>query len=141
MLSPFEVRPLSPRPKVLLVEDDTAVRRSLLLVLQARGFDVKAYADPVSLLREGATKGAACLIADYLLQRNCDGLDLLGTLRKNRWAGPAILITAHSSAALSEKAFQCGFAAVLAKPFRERELAETVIRLIGRGQVRSPSLR
>lgn len=138
MLSPLEVRPSSQRPKVLLVEDDTAVRRSLLLVLQAHGFDVKAFADPASLLREGATDGAACLIADYQLQQNYDGLDLLGALRKNSWAGPAILITAYPSAALSEKAFQCGFAAVLAKPFRERELAETVGRLVERDQVRSP---
>ena len=124
--------PSSPGPpKVLLVEDDTAVRRSLQLVLQARGFDVKAFADPKLLLRDGAADGAACLVADYQLQQTCNGLDLLSALRRNAWTGPAILITAYPSAALTEEAVLRGYATVLAKPFRDRELADTVARLVG----------
>ena len=118
------------RPKVLLVEDDAAVRRSLQLVLQARGFDVKAFADPELLLHDGAIEGAGCLIADFRLQQNCSGLDLLSALRHRCWTGPAILITAYPSAALVEEASERGFAAVLSKPFRDRELADTVARLL-----------
>jgi FixJ family two-component response regulator len=124
--------PSSPGPpKVLLVEDDTAVRRSLQLVLQARGFDVKAFADPELLLRDGAADSAACLVADYQLQPSCNGLELLSALRRNAWTGPAILITAYPSAALTQEAALHGYATVLAKPFRDRELADTVARLVG----------
>lgn len=119
------------RPKVLLVEDDTAVRRSLQLVLQARGFEVKAFAGPEPLLRDHATGDAACLVADYRLQQGRTGLDVLKELRQRRWAGPAVLITAYPSDTLRDEADQCGFAGVLAKPFRDRELADTVTRLIG----------
>lgn len=118
------------RPKILLVEDDTAVRRSLQLVLQARGFDVRAFADPGLLLRDGAPVDAGCLIADFRLQQTCSGLDLLSALRNNSWTGPAILITAFPSVELTEEATQRGFAAVLSKPFREREIADTVAQLI-----------
>ena len=118
------------RPKILLVEDDMAVRRSLQLVLQARGFDVRAFADPELLLRDGATEDAGCLIADFRLQQNCSGLDLLSALRNRSWTGPAILITAYPSPALAEEARERGFAAVLSKPFRDRELADTVARLL-----------
>lgn len=120
----------SGRPAVVLVEDDTAVRRSLQLVLQARGFDVKAFPDPEMLLRDGAIDGATCLIADYRLQQNCTGLDLLSALRHRSWSAPAILITAYPSASLSEEAIRRGFSAVLSKPFRDRELADTVAKLI-----------
>lgn len=130
MYSTFDAASSQNRPKVLLVEDDTAVRRSLQFVLQARGFDVKAFADPEPLLRDGATDGAACLVSDYRLQRNCTGLDLLSALRVKCWTGPAVLITAFPSAALTEQARQRGFAAVLSKPFREHELADTVAKLI-----------
>lgn len=119
---------------MLLVEDDTAVRRSLQLVLQARGFDVQAFADPELLLRAGGMGEAACLVADYRLQQSRNGLELLTELRRNSWRGPAILITAFPSAALAEEAAQRGFSAVLAKPFRERELADTVARLVGGGR-------
>ena len=33
------------RPQVVIVEDDNGVRRSLQLLLQGRGFEVKAFAD------------------------------------------------------------------------------------------------
>lgn len=130
MYPTFDAFPSPLRPKVLLVEDDTAVRRSLQLVLQARGFDVKAFADPEFLLHDAAIDDAACLVADFRLQRGCSGLDLLSALRHKTWVGPAILITAYPSAALTEEATQRGFAAVLSKPFRERELADTVAQLI-----------
>ena len=118
------------RPKVLLVEDDTAVRRSLQLVLQARGFEVKAFASPELLLRDGATDDAACLVTDYRLSQDRTGVDLLRQLRRNNWAGPAVLITAYPSESLNAEAAQCGFAAVLAKPFRDRELADRVAQLV-----------
>lgn len=121
------------RPKIVLVEDDAAVRRSLQLVLQARGFDVKAFAEPERLLRDGAIGDAGCLIADFQLKQNCSGLDLLSALRNRPWTGPAILITAYPSAALAEEATERGFAAVLSKPFRDSELADMVARLVSDG--------
>jgi FixJ family two-component response regulator len=94
---------------------------------------VRAFADPELLLCDGATKDAGCLIADFRLQQNCSGLDLLSALRRRSWSGPAILITAYPSAALAEEAKERGFAAVLSKPFRDRELADTVTRLLSDG--------
>lgn len=118
------------KPQVILVEDDAGVRRSLLLVLRARGFDVRAFSGPQLLLSDGADiDGAACLVADYRFDHD-NGLDLLTALRLKPWSGPAILITAYHSAALEEEARRRGFAAVLAKPFHDRELADTVARLV-----------
>src|SRR4051812_5995216 len=81
---PMERVPGSARkPKLLLVESDAAVRRSLMMRLEAADYDVT----PVETAQEGLD---ACVrsrpnlvIADLQLDRS-DGLDLLKEL-KSRW--------------------------------------------------------
>ena len=116
-------------PKVLLVDDDPAVRRSIQLVLQWRGFDVRAYGNPTDLLNDPNLGEAECLVADYRLQNN-DGLALLDSLRARRWMGSAVLITAFPSVDLTSEASRLGYDVVLEKPFREQQLADTVARLV-----------
>jgi len=116
------------RPKILLLEDDSGVRRSLQLLLQAQGFDVRAYAAGAPLLSDESTDEAVCLIADYRME-DLDGIAVLLRLRAKNWAGPAILITAFSSQDLRERATLAGYAVVLEKPLRQHALVETVSRL------------
>jgi len=117
------------RPKVLVVEDDPAVRRSLQLLLQGRGYDVRSYASGASLLADRATRDAACILADYAMP-DIDGIALLRELRADGWAGPAILITAYHSRNLEERAAIEGFAEIFEKPLPDRLLTDTVERLI-----------
>jgi FixJ family two-component response regulator len=124
------------RPKVVLVEDDAAVRRSLQLLLQGRGYEVRAYASGVSLLVDPAASDAACFIADYQMAE-LDGIEILSELRRREWNGPAMLITAFSSAKLTDRAIAAGFDAVIAKPFPDHMLVDVIGRLL-RGE-RSPS--
>jgi FixJ family two-component response regulator len=113
----------------LLAEDDAAVRRSLQLLLQARGYDVRAHANGRTLLDDPLCSGAACLVADYQLDE-LDGFEILSRLRARGWIGPAVLITAYPSPVLQERAAGRGFEAVIEKPFREGAVAETVARLL-----------
>ena len=117
-----------PRPRILLIEDDSAVRRSLQLLLQARGYDVRAHANGVTMLADPAWAEAACMVADYQLD-GLDGLEILSRLRARGWAGPALLITAHGSPELASRASASGFAQVIEKPFREGVVADAVARL------------
>jgi FixJ family two-component response regulator len=119
------------RRKVLLVEDDAGVRRSLQLLLQGRGFDVRAYAAGTSLLADPTAEHAACFVADYLMP-GLDGLAVLRSLRARGWPGPAILITAYHSPDLAERAIAVGYDAVVEKPLREHALADMVLQLIHR---------
>ena len=121
------------RPRLLLVEDDAGVRRSLQLLFRARGFDVRAYAAGAALLADPTVCNACCFIADYRLDET-DGIDVLCRLRESGWSGPAVLITAFPSADLTERALAHGFSQVLEKPFREHVLGEAVARLTGGGE-------
>jgi len=128
MDTPREV-PANHKTRILLVEDEPAVRRSLQLLLQADGFDVRAYATGKTLLADPTAQDAACLVADYRMEE-CDGLDTLRRLRETGWTGPAVLITAFPSADLTAKAVQAGFDAVLEKPLRQHVLVRAVERLV-----------
>lgn len=116
------------RPRIVLVEDDAAVRRSLQLLLRAKGFDVRAYATGEALLADPLVASASCFITDFRMD-GLDGLEILARLRSGEWHGPAILITAYASADLARRATAQGFDAVIEKPFREQALADAVIRL------------
>jgi len=115
---------------LLLVEDDAGVRRSLQLLLQAKGFDVRAYAAGAALLADPLADKACCIVADYNMD-DLDGLDVLSGLRSRGWAGPAILITAFPSPQLAKAAADAGYSIVLDKPFREHVLIDTLTKLVG----------
>lgn len=132
------VPPVRERPYLLLLEDDAAVRRSLQLLLRARGFDVRAYATGTALLADPLARDACCFVADYRLAE-IDGIEVLSRLRESGWSGPAVLITAFPSADVSERALAHGFSQVLEKPFREHALGDALARLTGRGQATAPS--
>ena len=130
--------PSPERPRLLLVEDDAGVRRSLQLLLRARGFDVRAYATAGALLADPLAQDACCVVADYRLEET-DGIEVLSRLRAEGWSGPAVLITAFPSADLSERALAHGFSRVLEKPFREHALGDAVAQLTGTSEAYSLS--
>jgi len=119
------------RPRVLIVENDPAVRRSMQLLLQGQGLDVKAYASGEQLLAEAAREPPDCFIADYLLDET-DGIAVLHALHGQGWSGPAILVSAFASQDLSTRAREAGFTQVFEKPLRQRALLEAVSRLTRR---------
>ena len=118
---------------VLLVEDDDSMREAIERLLSAAGFGCAAYPSADALLARGLDEGSACLIGDLRLP-GMSGLELLATLRQRGISLPFILITAHDTPALRQKAMQCGAAAYLAKPFRGTMLLDAVRAAIQRSR-------
>jgi FixJ family two-component response regulator len=117
------------RPRLLLVEDDTPVRRSLQLLLQSRGYDVRAYRCGAGLASDPEALRAACLVTDLVLPQ-CDGIGLLGELRRAGWAGPAVLITGRLDEEARARAEEVGFDQVLVKPLPHSMLTGCLARLL-----------
>ncbi len=114
--------------KVVLVDDDAAVRNSLKLLLTGRGYDVDLYTGGKAVLDARLDSDLQiCLIADYLMP-DIDGLTLLDLLRKQGWLGPALLITGHFDAALEHRAHAAGYSAVFEKPLNHERLLNAVAR-------------
>lgn len=117
------------KPQILVVEDDTAVRRSMQLLLTAQGFSVRAHGSAAQALADPVARTADCLVAD-LVMAGMDGITLLGAMRSKEWSGSAILVSAHLDDENSKAAADAGFATVLHKPFAEGLLVEAVNRAL-----------
>ncbi|GAA0336475.1 hypothetical protein GCM10009087_53700 [Sphingomonas oligophenolica] len=118
---PLPQTDIDPRRRAVLVEDDEPVRRSLQLVLHARGYDVRSFASAAPLLDDLRVESIDLLVTDYRLPDG-DGLGVLRAMRRAGWQGRAILITAFPSPTLVESARACGFDSILEKPLRPNEL-------------------
>jgi len=79
--------------RVLLVDDDPAVRGSLRFAFELEGFQVADFASAELVPTEGAGQ-ANCLVLDYRLP-GMNGLQLLSLLRSRGSKAPAIIITSH----------------------------------------------
>jgi len=109
------------RLRAVLIEDDEGVRRSLQLLLHARGYDVRSYASAAPFLLDPRSDEVDLLVTDYRLPDG-DGLGVLRAMRRDDWRGRSVLITAFPSTMLIDNARACGFDAVLEKPLRPNEL-------------------
>ncbi|WP_374569802.1 response regulator transcription factor [Phenylobacterium sp.] len=85
---------LPPRPTVVLVDDDTALRTALKFSLEIEGYQVEACESGEELLAAKLPTSRACLVLDYNLG-GMDGLAALTELRRRGVNLPALLITSH----------------------------------------------
>jgi FixJ family two-component response regulator len=115
---------------IVLLEDDNGVRRSMQLMLQGRGFDVKAFSSADPLLADPDLAKADFMIADYRLGET-NGVDVLRSLRNSGWNKPAVLITAFNSADMISQASTAGFNAIFEKPVKDHVLMAELERLTG----------
>ena len=101
--------------RIVLVEDDEDVRRSLTLLLRARGFTVEVYRSGVELLSNRVMPQADCFLIDYKMPK-IDGLELLSRLRESGVLAPALMITGFFSNTLKARAEAAGYSDVIEKP-------------------------
>lgn len=120
---------IEPKPCVILAEDDDAVRRSLQLLLQSRGYDVRAYPSAVGLAGDTVALGCACIVADLMMPQ-IDAIRLLAEFHAAGWKGKSILISGHLDARWETKARMAGYDAILPKPISESVLVRTIEALL-----------
>jgi two-component system, NtrC family, response regulator AtoC len=115
--------------KLLLVEDDRAVRITVRDALQHDGFEVVECADGLQGLRAIEHELFDIVLTDIRLP-GLSGLELFARLRQHQTGAAVVLMTAWSSADDAVRAMKEGARDYITKPF---ELDELVLRL---GRVR-----
>jgi two-component system, cell cycle sensor histidine kinase and response regulator CckA len=119
---------------VLVVDDETAVRRFAVRVLQREGYDVLEAADgleALEMLRAG--KVTVDLIVSDIVMPRMNGVELMQAVTESDPRIPVVLMSGYATAALSELgiATPCS---IVPKPFpAERLLAEVHRCVRGRG--------
>jgi two-component system response regulator PhoP len=127
--------------RVLIVEDETALRESLVQQMKEAGFNVDAAADGEEGLYCGREYALDLAIVDLGLPK-LPGLELIKKLRDERKAYPILILTARDRWQDKVEGLQAGADDYVAKPFHFEELLARVQALLRRsGGWAQPVLR
>ncbi|MGA8808549.1 MAG: sigma-54 dependent transcriptional regulator [Thermoanaerobaculia bacterium] len=103
------------RNKVLIVDDEPAIRMAIRRFLTTTGFEVFDAENRVSALTQVRKERPDAIILDYKL-RDCTALDLLPQFKAIDAAVAVIVLTAHASVELAVSAIKEGAEQFLTKP-------------------------
>lgn len=121
--------------KVVFVEDDATVRRSLTQTLELTGMEVVPCGSAEEALPHLWSGMQGIVISDVQLP-GMSGLQLLDHLAAVNPAIPVILITAHGDVAMAVQAMHAGSYDFLEKPFSPERFIETAQRALEKRMLR-----
>jgi two-component system response regulator FlrC len=113
--------------KVLLVEDDRALRQALGDTLEIGGFAYRAVGSAEEAL-EAVQRDAYSLVVSDVNMPGMDGHQLLAHLRRQYPQLPVLLMTAHAAVERAVEAMRQGAVDYLVKPFEPKALLSLVER-------------
>jgi FixJ family two-component response regulator len=110
---------------VYIVEDDEALRRSLVRLIQVNGFVVESYGSAEDFLARADIRYPGCLLLDVRLP-DIDGLSLQKSLKENGCYLPIVFMTGHGDIPMSVNAMKNGAINFLSKPFKPEALLSAI---------------
>lgn len=114
---------------IAIIDDDPAIRSSLLRLLSAMGYHTELYGCPRTFLENIDRCRASCLIIDVDLG-TMSGLDLVRHLAVIAVKRPIIMHSARDHAVVRKQAFALGCAAFLCKPYDAADLLAALVRAV-----------
>ena len=120
--------------KVLIVEDDAALRDALLDTLSAAGIPADAVGDAAGALLRLEQESYGLVISDVHMPKT-DGVDLLIAI-KRRWSEvPVVLMTAYATVSKAVAAMREGAIDYIVKPFDASQLIDLARRQLANSAV------
>ena len=110
---------------VHVIDDDDAVRTSLMFLLKTADIKVYAYESPEAFLERVAGIASGCVVTDLRMPQ-MSGLELLQRLQEIKAELPVIVITGHGDVPLAVEAMRAGAVDFLEKPFDDETLLSAV---------------
>ena len=120
-----------PKPRVLVVDDDKAVRESLRRSLEFNGYDVSLAADGAEALAGIAGFVPDVVIMDVMMPR-LDGIEATKALRSAGNDVPILVLTARDAVGDRVEGLDAGADDYLTKPFALQELLARLRALLRR---------
>jgi len=127
---------MSPRSRILVVDDDRSLVRLAERVLQKEGFDVLTAFDGLEGLQKLQDKKPDLIILDIIMPK-LDGFRVLELVRQCSNV-PVIMLTTECEVTTSRDALALGADDYVTKPFRARELVARVRAKLRRTAIGAP---
>ena len=120
-----------PRHHILLVDDDTAVRRCVRLFLEFQGYACTEATNGIQALEELGKHNFSLIITDNQMPR-LDGISFLETYHSQQphHRIPAIIVTGHLNSALQSRADKIGITTIFQKPCGFEDLSDAIGKLM-----------
>src|SRR5262245_28296274 len=122
--------------RVLIVDDDRRMRRTLQILIERMGLGSAAAADAHEA-REQLRATRFDLVLTDLKMPDTSGIDLLEEIRAEQPALPVILITAYGTIQTAVEAMRKGAADFILKPFDNDSLERVIRKALDAEQVRA----
>ena len=119
-------------PRVLVVDDDTALAEMIGIVLRTEGFEPAFCADGAGALAAFRETRPDLVLLDLMLP-GVDGIEVCGRIRAESGT-PIIMLTAKGDTADVVRGLESGADDYMVKPFAAPELAARVRALLRRSQ-------
>ena len=127
-------------PKILIVEDDLAVRDIVQIALEREGMSVEAFGDGESALKRFRSAGAFDLVVLDIMLPGIDGISLCQELRKSSDV-PVVMLTARDGERSVVLGLEVGADDYITKPISPLEVVSRVRAHLRRRRMNAPDQR
>ncbi|HBL59669.1 MAG TPA: response regulator [Cyanobacteria bacterium UBA8803] len=136
----WELSPVAQAPRVVCIDDDVAIGKTVEYTLKAEGYQVKAIQNPLKALSQIFQIKPDLILCDLVMPK-LDGYELCGMLRQSTAfrLTPIIMLTGKDGFIDRIRARMVGATDYLTKPFGASELLMLLERYIGPGDLKQAS--
>jgi two-component system, OmpR family, response regulator RpaB len=128
------------KARIVVVEDEPAIRRGVSDALRITGYEVHEAADGAVGLQAATQSNVDLILLDLLLPRK-DGLEVLAEVRRQFPTRPVIILTARGTEDDRVKGLKMGADDYVVKPFSARELLARVEAVLRRTMPRAVEVK
>ncbi len=117
---------------VFIIDDDAAVRDSLVVLLRGEGIRARGFASGVDFFEHLPEDPTACVITDVRMP-GLDGVEVvrrLAAMPDRSW--PMIVVTGHADVPTAVQMMKAGIVDFIEKPIDPARLVDTVKGVLGR---------
>jgi len=123
--------PSNPDQTIYVVDDDEALRDSLLWMLESNGYRATGFASAEAFLAAHGPAMTGCLVLDVRMP-GMSGLELFEALRARHSTLPVVFITGHGDVPMAVLALKKGASDFIEKPFNDREMLVLIEQCLAR---------
>jgi DNA-binding NtrC family response regulator len=126
--------------KLLIVEDETNLRRVLRAQLEDLGYAVAEAADGDEGARMAGEGVFDAVLSDLVMPR-VDGITMIRRIRESGCRAPIVMLTAHGTVESAVEAMKAGAFDFLLKPVNSADLSSVVTKAIGQTEIEETAPR
>jgi len=129
-MKPQKERPsMNSKPVIHVVDDDDAIRDSIVWLLDGERYSVRTYATGEDFLARLEHFSPACVILDIRMP-GMSGVEVHEQLARNAVSTPVVFVTGHGDVPMAVEAIKRGAFDFIEKPFNEQKLTSVIERAL-----------